>query len=273
MSLSECSDLFFANGCGLHDVQNALKWCLEPLLKGDMLSDMHIILESLRSNAQKLLQVLPKHLLRTVVERDPEQIAGLEDRRQFWSLLGVEASMLDKLQDLDPWFHNGTLLVNPLETGTSEDLEQLSAAVMYLMRWRCFTESRFLSMAEAATGFLGSMCCGLTVLAAELSATGSGVGTLQGLQRLKPDIVKCFVVLAVVGATASEIQVSMMADDRLLRHQEELLSVLYEEAGVAHSLPDLVWERLALLVGEECQPQVLPIRVPQRTACCNCLCT
>ena len=187
LSLAECSDLFFANGCALHDVQNALKWCLEPHLKGDMLSDMHIILESLRSNAHKLLEGLPKHLIATSEERDAEQIAGLDARQQFWSLLGVEASMLERVANIDPWFEDGSLLVNPLDTGDSDDLEELSAVVMYLMRWRCFTESRFLSMAEAATGFLGSMCCGLTRLAKEVSGHlfrgGDSSGVAEGQPR------------------------------------------------------------------------------------------
>ena len=56
-----------------------------------------------------------------------------------------------------------------------------------------------------------------------------------------------------------------MGDDRLLRHQDDLLSVLYEEAGVAHALPPLVWVRLSAMIGEECHPEVL------RSECLNAL--
>ena len=228
---------------------------------------MHAILEALRNNASKLHEGLPHHLVTTVAVRSPDQVASEADRQQLWSLLGVDSAMLEKVQVLDPWYEDEQLFVNPPVSGEAElpDLEDVSASVMYLFRWRCFTESRFLSMHEAATGLLGSMCCGLAQVVTRVSATAAGTASLQGFQKLSPDNLKCFVVLTIVGPAMSELQTALMTDDRLLRRHSELHLVLEEEMQAAHDLPNLVWQRLASLVGGECQPTTL------RSECLNAL--
>ena len=237
--MQECTDLFVANGCALHDLQNALRWGIEPLLKKDMLHDMHIILEALRSSASKLHQALPAHLRSLVVQRQPADLAGHLERQQFWTLLGVDAAVLDRVQEVDPWFHDGQLHVNPIAMREQDDPDELSVSILYLLPWRAFTDSRFLSMSEASRGLLGSMCCGLSVLVERARAQGPCHPHLNGFQRLSPDNIKCFVVLALVGTALSELMCTLMADDRLLRQKSSLEAMLADEIQAAHALPEM----------------------------------
>ena len=140
-SLLHLRDLFITCGCAWHDVQNALRWSVGPLLKGDILQDCHIAVETLRNSSWTLMGFLPQHLAaRMRVSDDPELEPDL--CRRFWLLPGVDVTMLELMVSLDPWYANGILYINdidPDEDGPEDPFAKSSQCALYLMKWKTFT--------------------------------------------------------------------------------------------------------------------------------------
>ena len=219
-------DVFVLCGCSLHDIQNALRWSVQSLLKGDVLKECHIGLEALRNSTLPLMQALPGHLATTVQPRPAHLVASEDARRQFWCLLGVQADKLELVMDVDPWVDSsGILWVNPaaLQSPGQNPYETVSQAALYLLKWRVFSESRFLSMGVASQGLLGSWCVGLPALVAAAKHLPScSAYHINGFDKLQSRARYLMVVLAVVSALVNELLSFVMADDRLVLHHAEL---------------------------------------------------
>ena len=186
----QLKDLFVSCGCALHDLQNALRWSVDPLLlEGETLSDCRIAVEALRNSSCTLMGLLPAHLSARVCPRMnpalPEEVA-----RQFWSLLGVEAGSLESIVATDPWMQGGLLHVNEDSISHTEEEAPLAGVhrcVLSLLKWRTFTESRFMSMGEASQGLLTLLCVGLSSLVEDAKATpGVSLYYLKGLEKKPP---------------------------------------------------------------------------------------
>ena len=261
-SLSYLRDMFISCGCALHDIQNGLRWSVHPLLHGEILKDCHIVLEALRNTSTTLMSCLPQHLATRCVARAAPELEE-EVCRQFWSLLGVDATMLDLLVQVDPWFDGSLVRVNPgtLETGGEDPYLLCSQCALYLMRWRRFTESRFMSMGTASQGLLGSLAVGLTALVQDAQGLhGASLFHLQGFHRLDKAQKLLMVVLTVVSALTHELLTLVMLDDRLLRQAPDLVQIMEEELTLAHHWPAALWARLATLVDPALEAQQLRMK-------------
>ena len=261
----ELTDFFFFNGCVLHDTQNALQWSVQGLASGDSLQHCHIIMESLRNSSVPLLATIPALVSHSLAFREQPAANDLV-LSEFWSLLGVEATLMESVVTIDPWFSNGALLVNASVQHMADPVQAVVHSITALCRWRAFTESRFLSMSTAAAGLLGSLAVGLKqlVLQAKESPLTSSYH-LNGFQRLSPEVTLLMVVLTLVGSLVNSIHTLMMDDHRLALHLDSFRLVLREELDAAHSRPPLVWERLATLVSSDQDWQAL------RSQCLNSL--
>eukprot|EP00974_Lingulodinium_polyedra_P089613 8689694-Lingulodinium_polyedra.AAC.1 len=68
------TDLFLGNGCAAHDCQNARKCLLASVMNAELLSDVHIIMESLRNSSAFLFRHLPGFLVSKLQFRtEPQQ--------------------------------------------------------------------------------------------------------------------------------------------------------------------------------------------------------
>ena len=249
-SLPYLRDLFLSCGCALHDIQNGLRWSVHPLLKGEILKDCHIVLEALRNSTTTLMSCLPEHLAARCTQRD---VAVMDESacRQLWSLLGVDATMLDLMVRVDPWYSGNCLEVNPgsIEERGADPFSPCSQCALYLMKWRRFNEARFLSMGTAAQGLLGSLAVGLSALVEDArTLPGTSLYHLNGFNRLHREQKQLLVVLTVVSGLAHELLSLVMSDDRLLRQLPDVEQIIEEEVALAHSWPLVLWQRLASLI-------------------------
>ena len=253
----ELTDYFMSNGCVLHDAQNALSWAIQPYALGDSLHDCHIIMESLRNSATPIFASLPAHLHNAIVLRE-QPAAADEVLSELWTTLGVEATSLEMFVSLDPWFDGQAMLVNAALGERPDPVGAVAHCASTLMRWRKFTESRFLSMTSAATGLLGSLAVGLQHMVS-LARTSPMTSSyhLNGFNRLSPDTVLLMVILTVVGGLVNAVHTVLMEDNRLLLHLDELKLTIREELEAAHSRPSFVWQRLASLVDSQQDWQAL----------------
>ena len=247
----DLSDFFLFNGCVLHDAQNALKWAIQPYAKGEALQDCHIIMESLRNSATPIFASLSMHLKNAIVVRNAP--AAPEDQlAEFWTTVGAPATSLDLLVSIDPWHDGQAMSVNQCVERRPDPLAAVAHCTAILMRWRVFTESRFLSMTTAASGLLGSLAIGLRRLVSLARASPmTSTYHLNGFNRLNSDNVLLMVILTVVGGLINAVHTVLMEDNRLLLHLDAINLTIREELEAAHDRPPFVWQRLASLVDSQ----------------------
>ena len=206
-------DFFFSCGCALHDVHNSLKWALSPYTQAEALKDSHIVLEALRNSHLPLILAVPNFLASSLTIRSEPSCES--SSRQFWSLLGVEASHLELFVRRDPWYSEGLLSVNgTLDEDGSLVMEEASACVVILLQFQAWS--------VGAKRLAGALCVGLEpiVNGAKASPLASPYH-LNGFFRLTSKLKHFFVVTAVTGGLSLELSNIIMADDRLLLHQSE----------------------------------------------------
>ena len=137
--LLELTDWAVGTGCCAHDMQNGLKWALSSVATPEDIQNLHIVVESLRNSFDLLLARLPvflvKHLAFVDDRADLDVIAG------FWRDLGVEAGMVDQVAEVNPWWENGQLQVSSALSGDADAIEKVSHILLYLCKWRQFSES------------------------------------------------------------------------------------------------------------------------------------
>ena len=224
-------------------------WSVQPLLVGDVLKDCHIILESLRNSAPLLFSTLPNHLASRCVARSQPRMSETECR-QLWSVLGMSATMLDVVVEVDPWYDATLLHVNPLvfEDAAEDPFRKCSECVMYLLEWRRFTEARFLSMGLASSGLLTSLAVSLTAMVADALALPGVSTNLNGFSRLKEQQQVLMLILIVVHQLLNEWFALIMSDDRLLRARQDVLQTEEDELQLIRSWRPQIWSALASLI-------------------------
>ena len=138
LELHHLEELFVSTPCTAHAAQNAMKWAISPLLKADTLHDLHIGIESCRNSFSMLhshlFDFLQKHVTFRVHAHDVQEAATL------WAAVGVDASMLEAVAEVNPIWTGKTLLVAAELQHQGMFLEKVSNVLLYLWRWRRFTE-------------------------------------------------------------------------------------------------------------------------------------
>ena len=244
-------DFFLSCGCGLHDVHNSLKWALSPYTQGEVLKDSHIVLEALRNSHLPLILSVPSFLESSLsIRSEPTSESAT---RQFWSLMGVEASHLELFVNRDPHYSEGVLSVNgTLDEDFSALMEEASACVMILLQFQAWSDSRFGSMTVGAKRLVAALSVGLeSIVEASKSCPLTSSYHLNGFFRLNSKLRRFFVVTAIAGGLTLELSNIIMADDRLLLHQSEFKDCLSDEIFFVHGLEDSVWQRLCAIAKTE----------------------
>jgi hypothetical protein len=99
-------------GCGLHDIHNGFTWGISKLLQGhdNLLDDLYIVLESLRSGFGHLQSHISGFLLDHVVFKD----CGWrqDDLHQFWTALDVDPELAHMLAERKVWWSEERLHVS-----------------------------------------------------------------------------------------------------------------------------------------------------------------
>ena len=120
----------------------------------------------------------------------------------------------------------------------------------YLLKWKMFTDSRWVTIGTASRLLLLSISVGLEAL---VSTTRNLPNVsdfhLHGFEKMTQPAA-AFAVYAALGAYPVEaLSLELLEDDRLGRRLEELKEVVASEVEYLGSVTDATWARLALLAG------------------------
>jgi hypothetical protein len=243
------TDWVVGTGCCAHDMQNALKWSLCSAGSPQDVQDLHIVIEALRNSFDILLERLPEFLTRHMTFRNGEDCELVST---FWRQLGVEADMLEEVALVGPWFEDGRLYINQ---GLADDpgcMERVSHVMLYLCRWRKFSDSRWCTVGSSCRSLLWGLCVGLEAWVAMARADPSCTDFfLHGFSKLTPSI-KLYVVMASLVAYVPDAALTeILVDDRVARQAERLQEIVAEEVFWIESVGALTWARLNRMLGEE----------------------
>jgi hypothetical protein len=254
--LLEATDWHVACGCAAHDSANAFRWALRSRFPAEASWDLHSVVDGVRHAFGDLLTQLSQWVGGRLAPH-PSAVSA-EEAQAFWTTLGVDAVMVESVAAVNPWFRDGTLFVSAEVLAQNNCLEEISAVVLYLLRLRRHTESRWMSVGLAARGLLGALAVGLGDMVAQLRATpGVSDMFLRNWERMSPDVAEFSVHASMVGFIADSLLVEVQEDDRLLSRREELMESVYEELQWIAGLADYVWDRYAALVGGKCEARLL----------------
>jgi len=255
-TMLELTDWIVGVGCSCHDVQNALKWALgSTKVQQDRwaLCELHIVVESLRNSLHLLLTRLPKflieHLAFSEKEYDWDAVAS------FWRLLGAGPTMVETLADMNPWWEGGKLWVSGALQADPDVVEKVSHALMYLIKWRKFSDSRWCTVGPCCRGLLGSLCVGLEAWVSMVRDDKNASDYyLKGASRLSLNMKHYCIFAAVVSYVPDAVLAELLVDDRLARHGARLQKLVMEEISWVGALDAFIWQRFSAVLGGAALP-------------------
>jgi hypothetical protein len=116
--------------CALHDVTNAFKWGVGPFHDADVLSALHVVLESLRNCRCMISGQLDKFCL--LYLRDGGAHRDLTGLESFWGMLGVADDMLSFICFVDPRWGDGCLYVSQEVFERADCMVAVKNALVYI---------------------------------------------------------------------------------------------------------------------------------------------
>lgn len=239
---------FISTGCSGHDIQGGLKWASKPHFSEADLKDAYIAIESLRNTFMSLHKVLPDFLVTVVVFVEPP--ANRDGIYEFWQVLGVaDEEMLVEIVEINPWWDGERLQVSNVLELASDKVERLSAVILYILKFRSFTGSRFLGLGPSARTVAASMAMGLQGLVQMVRANKTVTDYhLHGFARLTPKLFRAMVVVGLAAWVPDGAHVEAMADERLVKRFPEFVEALQDELSWLHNISSFTWARIESLV-------------------------
>jgi len=158
-------DWVVGTGCSLHDASKALEWATRPhlVVGADILTELHIVCASLRNGYELMVDAMPQflkmHLVHKSVPYDEDAVA------EYWRMVGASQDWVPVLTKLNLWWYNGQLQVSTMYDGKPTPISLVADAVMYVMRFVSFTQTRWMTVGSSCRGLLGAMTVGVEALA------------------------------------------------------------------------------------------------------------
>ena len=243
--LDELTDLVISTPCANHDAQNAFKWALSVhLAPADAVNDLHICIEALRNSYDLIHSHLHTFLEHKVSFTDADYDEA--DVASFWTAFGAEGQWLDQLVELNPWWADGRLWISSKCKDWHDIDMKLSKTLLYIFKFRMFTESRWCTAGPACRALVASLAVGLGGLVDLIRKNPKASDFfLHGFGKLSAGARKYSAIAGLSAYVPDSFLVELLADDRVARRIGDLESVMSEELQWLDSLPALTWDRLA----------------------------
>ena len=242
-------------GCALHDAHNALKWCLKAVL-GDVaerIRKLHIVVESLRNGYSALQLHLPMFLATHLAFDDGEPFDS-QSLYHLWVNLGADSEIAEMVGELNlRWdWSKGKLLLGLHLQGDADVIEKVSFILVSVMRFRRFTESRWLTVGESCRALVCSLALGLHQLVDDTRADQSTSDFyLHGFAECTADVKLYMSVAALVSRVPDTLLNELLEDDRLAPRSAEVEQMVIDEVTWLTVLPDQLWKTLSSLSNAE----------------------
>ena len=239
----------------MQDAQNGLKWALAPFAESsDVVRDLHITVESLRNSFCTLHAHLGSFLQEANIAFDHEPY-NRHHVYEFWTALGVGGDVVETFVDLNPWFSGGRLWVSGEWEGNRQLEENLSRVVLYLLRMRRFTESRWCTIGPSCRALVGCLAVGLELLVATARKDPhTSDFYISGFSRLTPHVKQYAAIASFIAYVPDGFLGELLEDDRVALRVETFRTAMTEELGWLDRLAPLTWHRLAHVVGSDTMP-------------------
>ena len=225
-----------------------MKWALRPHGQtADVIKDLHIVIESLRNSFMLVHSRIGAWLAKTVSFDEREHDS--DDINSFWSAVGVSGEWLEVVVDLNPWFADGRLWVAAKWNGHGKLDENLSRSLLYLFKFRQYTDSRWCTIGASCRVLVSCLAVGLESLIAFVrDDPGASDFYLHGFGRLTPEIKQYAVLASMVAYVPDSFLVEVMVDDRIGKRLSHLKTTMAEELSWLYSVNEFTWKRLTHLV-------------------------
>ena len=203
-----------STGCFAHDAHNSLKWSVISFL-GDreMMRDLWVVLESLRSSYDDLVRAFGPWVLEVLVFEDTDG-AGLAC---LWELCGLKDPWLSVAVNLQLRWENNKLKVAECFRGDPEMLQAISMVVLHIWKLKTWSSSRWCGVGTQCRVLLASMLAGLRGLVDSIFVTRKDHYSLKGFRRLNTSVMQLVCVVAAASRVSECALAKVLDDDRLAK--------------------------------------------------------
>ena len=244
-------DWFEATGCPLHDASNALSWSLRPFSNVQMLSDLFVVISSIRNAFSLICQKLPifvvMHLRWDFQEKDPDEA------RRFWQTIGVPSDLLETVVEANPRWDGHQLLVSTAIQVMSDHIEHIQSILVSLYRFRIFSSTRWLSVGQSCRTLMAGLFVGLDRVVQMVRQDKTMTDYYaHGFSRLDAPMRKYICIAGVSSFLAESVIEQLLEDARVARHVDALSDLVLEEFNFIASLGANIYDRLVGVIVDPC---------------------
>lgn len=236
--------------CTSHVTSNAVKWGMSRHSSEQVHEDIHIGILALRNSSEELLKVVDRFVAtRVIYEQDG---SDLQTQRELWLWLGVEEQVLREVLFVNPkWLPDRQYLsVSSELRGNPERHKLIASVVVYFLRWRSFSETRWAGVVPAARLLIASWLIGVQYLVKMVYSDDSlSTYYLGGWKRLLGMPLLYLAIAALAMRPAHVFSLAMLEDDRFLKRAAELRDLVEDEARKVTEISLAVWELLIRAIG------------------------
>ena len=233
---------FVATPCMNHAAHCSARWPLKDILDDDrLMKDLWSIIESSRAAKTSVMDYAPWWLASRLVYRDCDH----EHFYRFWTMLGIESADCDELCNFQLRVVDGTIFLAEDAETDPDIVNRVSRLLERVIRWRPWTDSRWLSIGDSTRTLLAALALGWSSLVEFARAQGHSTYHIQNLEKLRPDILG-FAVKAAVSTFVTDAALgSLLSDDRLPMTVTMIEDEMDCELDYIATLPAQVWDFLS----------------------------
>ena len=247
-----------SSGCALHDCHNALKWALHSHFQDtSLMEDIYIVVASVRNSYDLVYSRLGKWLDAHLVFVPDEGCPSADELQDLWTVLGLEPDLVEALCSLRLHWAGGKLNVAASCTSNEGLVEDLSAVLLGIWKFRQFTTSRWVTVGCSCRSLLGALLTGFDSLVELIRADPNASDFhINGYGRLGPRGKRFVAMAALVSYVPEACLLQLLEDDRLPLQLGHLKATMVEELQFLANIKPRIWQAL----GDACGMAPLVLR-------------
>jgi len=169
---------------------------------------------------------------------------------EFWSVLGLDPVLCEELASMNFKFRDGRLHCNASMLEFADGIEIVHAAIMGVLAWEEFNDSRWLSMGPSARVAVAAILLGLDkVVELAIAAPGCDKFHLGGWHKFDQHCRMYAAVMCIVCWPVESTHSEIVKDDRVVCSQEAAFNAGCEELDWMNTIHPYVWQRLGEVAG------------------------
>ena len=164
-TMQELMDWYVQTACSAHDCHNALKWGM-MFASTDLVADLKslwVMLASLRNSYSQVFSFL-NPFVRERLQFSDEMCKSEAELLQMWQDLGMRETVAGDLAALGLTWRDGSYFVRAQFDGSEGLQERVIRAIVSVLRFRKFTDSRWLTVGESCRRLITGQLLGLSAL-------------------------------------------------------------------------------------------------------------